>query len=181
MRQILSEGSKSKDDKEPTLSANKKTTSIYINPIEWKKFQTYMKNLKTTANAEVERFVKKRNAEYEGKEIIFEENLETLKAERLKLKKHAYDLQKFLIRMLPNRRSIYETLCAFSGTDRALKHNLDKALAKMEVYICDGSEPFMDTHVEDFVSYLETVKKIREIEADIKARRQKLSKSNSKT
>lgn len=147
------------------------THTFYEAPDRWKLFQEIADSLGFTASELLRQKISEVLQQYSQGELKQKFDLDSKKAERLRLKKNAWNLQKLLDRTLPNHRSVYETLCAFSGTDRALKNGLDKALGKMEVYICDGSEPFTDTHVEDFVGYLETVKKIRTIEAEIKAYR----------
>lgn len=150
---------------------------IYVAPKDWNPFmKTFPSKDYTSASAFFRAMIRDRNkAFYDGGELKEEFDIDSKTAIRDHLRNKENKRLKPLLVPLTQTRNVYEVLCGFAGVDLRLEKGLDKAIAKMAFYDCNGSEPFSRTNVEDFVEYLETVKKRKEIDAEIIAhRRQKL-------
>jgi hypothetical protein len=158
----------------------KGSTSIWIELTEWKTFQHNSAILGASANARIDEFIKKSNAEFNGQEYKPEENFEVLKDERLKLKKRERDLFKLLLNPLHSGRTTYEFLCDFAGINTRMERDIiEKAYTKMLQYRVVDSDPFGSSDLENFIDYIETVMRRREIEAKIKSHRlQNFASSN---
>jgi hypothetical protein len=156
------------------------TATIYVGKpgsaerIKWDKFLdnctirnwNYSRKVRELCDAENQRL-----ASLNGVEVKPIVDFEGLKAKRLQLKKVEDHLWKRLQVKLPNRRTAYETLCDFAGTDQRLKKRLLNVYDKMKTYTCNDSDPFNATDVENFVEYIEAVLERREIEAQLRDHR----------
>lgn len=156
------------------------TATIYVGKpgsaerIKWDKFVddctirnwNYSQKVRELCAAESQRL-----ASLNGAEVKPTVDFKGLKARRLQLKKTEDHLWKQLQVNLPNRRTAYETLCDFAGTNQRLQKDVEKAYDKMKVYECNDSDPFNATDVENFVEYIEAVLERREIEAQLRDHR----------
>lgn len=104
----------------------------------------------------------------------FEAKLFKLQGLRLTQKKREDDLFKILdtTPSLGYRRdSIFRDLCAFAthfGTDQHLNENLEKALVDLKHYQYKGTEPFTESTLFTFISYIEALINRRKLEATIR-------------
>lgn len=150
---------------------NPQVHTVYISPDVWETLGKIADALNTSISGLFRNSAQDIIEQYTGGKMKPKFDLQSKKAGRLKLMKEEDSLYKLLRRTLPNKRSVYATLCDFADTNQALDKGPEEALAKMQVYICNGSEPFNDSNVEDFVEYIETVLKRRQIELEIKNHR----------
>jgi hypothetical protein len=168
-----------------TGKETKITTSIYVDRIEWKKFQhncPIFSNKKP--NAVVDDLVKAYNDRNEGKEAPTVDYSGLLE-QRLKYKK----LEDYLLKILMNNSApdrfsntatSYSQLLRFAislGTDTSLSKDIDVVFDKLKMYERKPSDPFTFSMLESFIEYIECVLLRRSTESKIIKLRRSENKS----
>jgi hypothetical protein len=151
----------------------KGSTSIWIDLVEWKKFQYNSKVLGTSANARIDKFIKKSNAEFEGKDYKPEVSLDSLKERRLKLMKQEANYFKLLTSETIENRTAYEVLCDFARIDTTMEVDIAKAYERCINHKWSRDDRFTSGQLETFIEYVEAVIERRDIEAKIREHRRR--------
>ena len=155
-----------------TAPGEKIPAATFYVPLALKvKHQNLCVALKVKSQSERIRFLMSRDlAEYEGKEVISEYDIEGAQEIRLDLKMKADKLYKIL-KTEPassNHRPSYEVLVVFAksfGLSDPL--NNDALIEKLQLYDLKGDEPFNSDTLLTFIHFLEASSKKRRIEVEI--------------
>jgi hypothetical protein len=158
------------------INEDKITTSVYVDRIEWRKFQhncPIFSNKKP--NAVIDDLVREYNLRNEGKESPTVD-CTSLVEQRLKYKKLEDGLSKILMnefirdRYSGHEKSVYEIMMGFAvslGTDRTITKDIELVFEKLKNYELKPSDPFNFSMLESFIEYLDNVLLRRTIEAKI--------------
>lgn len=160
-------------------------TSVYVDRIQWRKFQANCPIFyHAKPNEVLDQIIKETNLRNEGKSSeVPTTNYEGLIDERIKLKKREVTLLKLMQREVEKGHPVYDSLLNVAerlGTDPYLVKNIDEVLGEIKQYDLTESDNFNRSDLETFIEYIETIIQRRRVEATITEFRRVQSKQDSK-